>query len=337
MNPDPATRTAGGGGGAALALAAGALLGLALPAAAHAADEAASAAARAETLIRQATDLRRAGRDARAYPLLLEAYTIHTSPRTAIQLGLVEMQLGQWLQAERHLSEGMAFQRDPWVWNNRASLAQSLATVKAAIGEVVVTGAPAGAEVIVNGKQAGVLPRAGPVRVGEGPVNIEVRAASHRPEQRSINVLGGKREEVAVALQRALPPGAAPDAQAVASGQGGPATGVDGTLAAGGGGGWSSRRIASAAVGGAGVLAVGTGVALALRARARCEDAKARGSGCADPAGKARPGWIVAGAGAAAALAGGLGLWIFDGKDGKAAAEIALSPSGLVVTVGGAM
>jgi hypothetical protein len=332
MTLGPSTRT--DRGGAAVALAAVAVMGLLAPGAAHAAgDKTLPAAAQAEALIRQATELRRAGKDARAYPLLLEAYTIHTSPRTAIQLGLVEMQLGQWLQAELHLTEGLAFQRDPWVWSNRASLEQSLARVKAAIGEVVVSGAPAGAEVVINGKQAGVLPRAGPVRVGEGPVNVEVRAANHRPESRSINLLGGKREEVTVALQRTQASGAGPDAHASRPGQEAAPLAVDASGAAGGEGGWPSRRIASAALAGAGVVTLGTGLVLALRARATCEDATKRGSGCADPAGKARLGWIIAGVGAAAALGGGVGLWLFDGKK----TEVAFSPAGFVVTIGGAM
>ncbi len=160
-----------------------------------------SGPSKAEALIREATDLRKAGKDARAYPLFQEAYEVETTPRTAAQLGLVEIQLGYWLEAERHLTEALASPRDPWTSGNRGDLEASLARVKAAIGEVFVTGTPAGATVLVNGKPSGSLPVA-LVRAGEGPVNVEVRAPGHAPIYRSLIVLGGRREAVPVALEK---------------------------------------------------------------------------------------------------------------------------------------
>ena len=167
-----------------------------------------SGPAKAEALIREATDLRKASKDARAYPLFLEAYEAQSTPRTAAQLGLVEYQLGYMLEAERHLTEALASPRDPWTSGNRADLEASLARVKAAIGEVVVTGTPAGATVLVNGSPSGNLPVA-IVRAGEGPVNIEIRAPDHGPASRSLILLGGRREEVRVALEKAAGPAAA--------------------------------------------------------------------------------------------------------------------------------
>jgi hypothetical protein len=160
-----------------------------------------SGPAKAEALIREATELRKATKDARAYPLFLEAYEAQSTPRTAAQLGLVEYQLGYMLEAERHLTEALASPRDPWTSSNRADLEGSLARVKAAIGEVVVTGTPPGATVLVNGSPSGNLPVA-IVRAGEGPVNIEIRAPDHAPASRSLIILGGRREEVRVALER---------------------------------------------------------------------------------------------------------------------------------------
>jgi tetratricopeptide (TPR) repeat protein len=163
-------------------------------------DLARSGPSRAEALIREATDLRRVGKDARAYPLLLKACEVETTPRTAAQLGLVEMQLGYWLESERHLKEALSAVRDPWIASNQESLQQSLTTARAAIGEIVVTGTPHGAEVVVNGKPAGRLPLSAPLRAGHGPVNIEVRAAGHASTFRSLTVSGGRREDVAVTL-----------------------------------------------------------------------------------------------------------------------------------------
>jgi tetratricopeptide (TPR) repeat protein len=161
-----------------------------------------STAAQAEAHLREATELRRAGKDARAYPLFQRAYETETTPRTAAQLGLVEIQLGYWLLAERHLTESLSAPRDPWVASNRADLEASLAKVKAAIGEIVVTGSPAGATVLVNGKASGALPIA-MVRSGEGPANVEVRAPGHASVFRSLTVVGGRREELSIALEKA--------------------------------------------------------------------------------------------------------------------------------------
>src|SRR4051812_16035681 len=72
-----------------------------------------------EDLIRQGNDLRRAGKDERALPLLRKAYDLAGTPRTAAQLGLVEVALGYRLEAERHLSESLASPRDVWVRKNR--------------------------------------------------------------------------------------------------------------------------------------------------------------------------------------------------------------------------
>jgi tetratricopeptide (TPR) repeat protein len=169
---------------------------------------AASGAALAEELIAEATQLRRAGQHSRAYPLLRRAYSTQTSARTAAQLGLVELDLGYWLDSEQHLSEGLASARDPWIASHRQDLEASLARVKAAIGELVVSGGAPGSEILVNGRPAGRIPLAAPVRVGEGPVNVEVRPPGRPSEFRSLIMLGGQRQEVSVASAPAAPVGA---------------------------------------------------------------------------------------------------------------------------------
>jgi tetratricopeptide (TPR) repeat protein len=158
------------------------------------------AAAQAEALIGQARDLRRAGKDARAYPLLQKAYELETTPRTAAQLGLVEMQLGYWIAAERHLIESLSAPRDPWIASNRKEIEGSLSRARAAIGDVMVQGTPAGATVSVNGWVAGTLPLQAAIRAGEGPFNLELRADGFAPLTRSLTVVGGRRQEVTVAM-----------------------------------------------------------------------------------------------------------------------------------------
>jgi tetratricopeptide (TPR) repeat protein len=161
-----------------------------------------SAAAQAEALIREATELRRAGQDVRAYPLLQKAHEVATTPRTAAQLGLVEMQLGYTLEAEKHLTESLSSPRDPWIASNRADLEASLARLKAAIGEILVRGSPPGATVFVNGKPAGTLPLT-VARSGEGPAKVEVRSPGHASAFRSLIIVGGRREDITVTLEKA--------------------------------------------------------------------------------------------------------------------------------------
>jgi hypothetical protein len=163
----------------------------------------ASDAAEVEALIKQALDLRRQQKDPLAYPLLQKAHALGSTPRTAAQLGLVEINLGYWLDAERHLAESLAAKRDVWVHQNRAVLEQNLEKARKAIGEVLVVGTPSGAEIEVNGKAVGTLPMQAPVRLGEGPARIEVRAPGYEPATRSLSVVGGQREEIALALEPA--------------------------------------------------------------------------------------------------------------------------------------
>jgi hypothetical protein len=67
-----------------------------------------------------------------------------------------------------------------------------------------VTGTPAGASVVVNGWVAGKLPLSAPIRVGEGPLNLELRAAGFEPARRSLAVVGGQRQEIAVVMDRSV-------------------------------------------------------------------------------------------------------------------------------------
>ncbi len=154
-----------------------------------------------EDLIRQGVELRRDGLDERALPLFQRAYSLAPTPRTAAQLGLVEMALGYRLEAEQHLRQALAAPRDLWVLKRRRELEDALVSVRAAIGYLTVTGEPAGAEVRVNGNLIGRLPLPDPVRLGEGPASVELRAPGYQAASRAISVTGGGRLSVQIALQ----------------------------------------------------------------------------------------------------------------------------------------
>jgi hypothetical protein len=153
-----------------------------------------------ENLIRQGVELRQKGRDSAALPLFQRAYDLDRTPRTAAQLGLVEANMGYWLASERHLSEALASPRHPWVYKMRPQLEETLKQVRASIGEIEVVGTPSGAEVLVNGRVEGVLPLAQAIRANEGMAQVAIRAPGFEDKQTTVQVVGGKRERINVAL-----------------------------------------------------------------------------------------------------------------------------------------
>ena len=156
----------------------------------------------AEALIRQGVELRSQGKDERALPLFEKAYQLSRTPRTAGQLGLVEMALGYYVDAERYLGEAVSSPDHPWVAKNLATLKSQLATAKGMIGELAISGEPMGAEVWVNGKQVGRLPLPAPLRLDKGRAEIQVRAAGYVATSDTVAITGGKREERSFRLVR---------------------------------------------------------------------------------------------------------------------------------------
>jgi len=156
----------------------------------------------AEALIRQGVELRSQGKDERALPLFEKAYQQSRTPRTAGQLGLVEMALGYFVDAEKYLGEAVASPDHPWVAKNLATLKSQLATAKGLIGELAISGEPMGAEVWVNGKQVGRLPLPAPLRLDKGRAEIQIRAAGYVATSDTVAITGGKREERSFRLVR---------------------------------------------------------------------------------------------------------------------------------------
>src|SRR5262245_63205618 len=158
--------------------------------------------AEAESLIRQGVELRAQKKDERALPLFEKAYQVSRSPRTAGQLGLVEMALGYFVDADKYLSEALASPDHPWVAKNLATLKAQLATAKSQIGELYIVGDPNGAEVLVNGKAVGRLPLSTPIRLDKGRAEVQVRAPGYVATTDTLTMVGGKREDRSYRLQR---------------------------------------------------------------------------------------------------------------------------------------
>jgi hypothetical protein len=155
-----------------------------------------------EALIHQGVQQRKQGLDERALPIFQKAYHLARTPRTAAQLGLVEMALGYWVGSERHLMEALASPDHPWIIKQHDLLQGALTKVRENIAEVTVTGSPPAASVWINAKEVGKLPLSQPLRLPKGPIDLEVRAAGYSTATRSMVIGGGAPLRISIDLQK---------------------------------------------------------------------------------------------------------------------------------------
>jgi hypothetical protein len=161
---------------------------------------AATKAEQAEALIHEGVELRAHDQAARALAVFQQAYQLARTPRTAAQLGLCELDLARYVDAQNHLLEALASPDHPWIAKNKAILMRQLATAAANVGELALTVSPAGADVLLNGKPMD-RSLAGPsIRLEKGPVDVEVRAAGYEAAHETITIRGGQREQRTFAL-----------------------------------------------------------------------------------------------------------------------------------------
>jgi tetratricopeptide (TPR) repeat protein len=154
----------------------------------------------AEALIREGVELRAQDQTARALAVFEKAYDLARTPRTAAQLGLCELELARYVDAQRHLLEALASPDHPWIAKNKPILMRQLATAAANVGELALTVSPAGANVLLNGKPID-RSLAGPsIRLEKGPVEVEVRAPGYQPAHETVTIRGGQSEQRTFAL-----------------------------------------------------------------------------------------------------------------------------------------
>jgi len=159
-------------------------------------------AARAEQLVQRGLQERRAGDDQAALPLFKEAYDLSGSPRAVTQLGFCHQALGQWLEAETNITEGLKSADDAWIRKNRDTITEALRTVKLHIGRLEIAGEPDGADVAVNGAVVGKLPIPSLVRVEAGDVSIELSAPGYVTSTKTVRIGGAQHQKVTMRLQR---------------------------------------------------------------------------------------------------------------------------------------
>src|SRR5262249_9504046 len=144
-----------------------------------------------EALIKEGNALRARGQTGRALGLFKRAYDVARTPRTAAQLGLCEFALKSYLDSMTHFSEALA-SHDRWIEENRVELEKVAGELKKHLGEIIVSGAPAGAAIVLDGKVVGTLPEATAFAL-PGRVSLVVKAPGFVESSRVFEVSGSER------------------------------------------------------------------------------------------------------------------------------------------------
>lgn len=142
-----------------------------------------------EVWIQRGLELRRAHRDAEALVEFERAYASSRSARALAQMALARQALGQWVEAERDLTEALAAADDPWISSRKELLQQSLEAIRDRLAFLVVESNVSPSTLFLNGVPVGELPLP-PLRVPAGTVQVEVRTAAHGAAKRALQVKG---------------------------------------------------------------------------------------------------------------------------------------------------
>lgn len=173
------------------------------------APSASAGSSRADALIEQGMQLRRAGKDEAALAAFEEATTLDPeSTRARVHLAAAHQALGHWVEADALLAELLQRSDDPYIQRHHTTLLRAQEFVGRHLGTLLLAGQPAGALVTVDGRELGSLPLAKPVRLPVGSYQLEVRQPGHYPLRRTVTITAGStlREEVELApLQAAAP------------------------------------------------------------------------------------------------------------------------------------
>jgi hypothetical protein len=162
-----------------------------------------------DDLLKRGVEDRNHQDDAAALELFRKAYAVRQSPRAEAQMGLAEMALGQWVEAEKHIDHSLS-STDAWIRKNSAVLKESLAKVRKNLGSLQVMGSPAGAEVIIEGERRGTLPMDQPIRVHIGDCRFDVRSPGFAPLSRVVQISVGALSRETVHLSELTVPVAPP-------------------------------------------------------------------------------------------------------------------------------
>jgi PEGA domain len=153
----------------------------------------------ADQLVAKGVELRKKGDHAGALREFQAAHAKQPSGRTLAQMGIAEATLQRWTDADEHLAQALG-SAGQWVEKNRATLEQTLQTVRMHMSELSING-PSGAVVTIGDKVVGQLPLPSILRVGEGPVTVRVESPGHKPFSQNVTAGGGTHLSVTAALE----------------------------------------------------------------------------------------------------------------------------------------
>ena len=271
----------------------------------------------ADAFIDRGVELRSQGKPAEALELFERANAMAPSARAGAQMGLSEISLHRWIDAETHLEAALAHHDSEWIQNTktRETLQKALADVRLHVGRVRIEGTE-GAEITVDGKVVGRLPLPAPVHTNPGTIRIHVSASGRMPADVDIVVAAGQEVVATTELDPspiALVP-AGPPPVPLAS-----AFGAEDSR-------W--RKWAGTGLIAGGVATIVAGVVwLAVDGKGTC-DPVPRGT-CQHLYDTSLQGWVALGAGAALAGAGtGILLW----HDYHQEINVAIGPTSLFAT-----
>jgi hypothetical protein len=175
-----------------------------------------------EPLVQHGIELRRAGNDVEALLVFEDALALApTSARVKVHISAAHQALGQWVEADRYLSEALRAGDDPYIRRHRAALEKAYAFLDQRLGSLDVVGGPEGSELVLSGRSIGRLPLAEPLRVPIGSYVLEVRKTGYFSVVRPIAVGGGSLLRESVMLGRREPASPTWTAQTVEHSTGG--------------------------------------------------------------------------------------------------------------------
>lgn len=288
--------------------------------------EGAGAEPELEAMIQRGIELRRAGQDAQALGVFEAALArAPGSTRAQVHLASTHQALGQWVEADRYLSQALREENDPYVRRHRATLERAQEFLEHRLGSLDVQGGPEGAELWLSGRYLGQLPLSAPARVPIGSYVLEVRKQGFYPISRPLSI-GGRtllRERVELAQRATASLGAAAERPA-------------GADAGSGSSRWLTWTLAGAGLGAGAASAIAFGVREGHAERWNSSDCVAagmtRGQMCRDEleSGREAERWGIAAAAVSGALLVGAAASFFLEVDSiEEAGELSLRGCGL--------
>jgi len=165
-----------------------AIAGVSLPLPTHAEED-------PESLIAQGVRLRRQGKDLAAQGYFRRAYEMAHTPRSAAQLGLVELAISDFWHAEVHFSEALS-NPDAWVNAQKATLVAAQTKGRKHLAALHVAGLPPGGTVDVSlpdwkAPETAKADADGVYWVPEGQLKIVASATGFKPASTVLTSVAG--------------------------------------------------------------------------------------------------------------------------------------------------